>query len=743
MSRLFNRLIISLLLIGLFGCDGSDGGSDESNPSEKISISAQDTLKLSQFNIQTTIDLRSRVQAENNESLLISDVKSINGDCDILSVDGLSFNVYSRHPDVCRFEYTVTPASDNYTGSAKALSQVVLNEEPQKGEYLPPISRTMLKNENIRFNSSDLVEPGYVLDPSSVFALSGTGASEIGELSDISESGFTYQAPNTETVVRIFYSVINKTDNIVRPGIIYIAIGQNANISPNAQDSTLEAGTLLEKKSINIEDLVSDVDSDELQLVYARGVIGDIDISGRLEFQYKPSSTGHEYITYIVSDHNGGYGIGLLDFNISTYPVILDTDQQLLFLPPMTMASPELAMSTGSHYEAGTDGFQGFYPIFTQALASSYCITQGGRLPTVAELTAMWKNVINGPVFQSNFKWHSSLPYLTSTDWKQVSLIDGHEISSEASESAYFSCVVSTKEPTWEFSQPFASAKLNEVFKITEIVHLVDERIQYRSIEDYKLQTKILAYYKNGIKADPDEVEIDIYKDTIKISLKEASLDTIFIKVIVTDDDIKPNPDIHSSMIVNVGFTQCEKGITPEASLSAGCVYTVGFENEDTTYTKNTRFTLAIPTNIIGTPPPQDEQPSKIFGRDGVSFIGVNDPNTHVWQDYVQQICDIMNSQKVDGRTNWTPGVKLTPESMYLRYATIKSEDYEATKKWVKFLLDVDGLGLEEKFYGQGFAGLPGNDYVVNQEGDLDTYHIQVSNYDGTYTFASCVSTRP
>ncbi|HIF9309616.1 TPA: hypothetical protein ACX6RK_001835 [Photobacterium damselae] len=724
MSRLFYRLIISLLLVGLFGCGGSGDGSDENIPSKKISINAQDTLKLSQFNTQTMVDLRSRVQAENNESLLISDVKSINGDCDILSVDGLSFNVYSRHPDVCRFEYTVAPASGNYTGSAKALSQIVLNEDPKKGEYLHPISRTMLKNESVRFNSSDLVEPGYVLDPSSVFVLSGTGTSEIGKLSDISESGFTYQSPNIETVVRIFYSVINKTDNIVRPGIIYIAIGQNANISPSAQDRTLEAGSILEKMSINIEEFVSDADGDDLQLVYAKGIINDVDISGNLEFQYNPSSTGHEYITYIVSDHNGGYGIGFLDFIISTYPSISDTTQELIFLPPMTIASPELEVSSGSYYEVGIHGYQGFYPIFTHALASSYCITQGGRLPTEAELSAMWKNVINKPVFKSEFKWHSSLPYLTNIESKQVSLIDGQETS--RTDPAYFSCVISTKEPDWEFSQSFAHSKLGVPTKINEIAHMPDGNTIYRDVSDYKLQAKTIRYLVNGKEVDPEDVNLEINADQITIDANVTPLDKVYIMVEVTDDDI-----IDKSVTITSGINQCTKDTTPEQSLKEGCIYTVGLEN-------NVRFTLAIPTNIIGHPPEDLPSKTKIFGADGVTFIGTKGPNTEEWHAYLKDICNSLNSMKFDGRSNWTTG--MDRNTFPMRTYVNDEEESKAMTSWLYYEMEHDSDAVDPKpaDYGQGFAGLPGQDWVMNQ--DDATNGVIRQEYTRAYSPASCVS---
>ncbi|MCG3846595.1 hypothetical protein, partial [Photobacterium damselae] len=184
MIRLFSNIIASLLLLSLFGCNDSNGS--DNTPPEKVSINAQDALTFSTLDTNTTIDLRQLVHAQNHEPLLISDVKSINGDCDILSVDGLHFNVYTRNADVCRFEYSVKPASNAQTGSAKAVAQVVVNEEPKQGDMFPPISRTMHKNETVSFTLKDLVtDPNKnKIDPNSVVVLNSSGAGETGTLSN-------------------------------------------------------------------------------------------------------------------------------------------------------------------------------------------------------------------------------------------------------------------------------------------------------------------------------------------------------------------------------------------------------------------------------------------------------------------------------------------------------------------------------------------------------------------------------
>ncbi|MCG3847413.1 hypothetical protein I3262_19105, partial [Photobacterium damselae] len=467
---------------------------------------------------------------------------------------------------------------------------------------------------------------------------------------------------------------------------------------------------------------------------YARGVIGNIDITGNLEFQYHASSTGHEYITYVVTDHNGGYGIGLLDFTISTYPVITDTAQKLAFLPPMTMDSPELNLSSGSYYEPGSDGFQGFYPIFSHALASSYCITQGGRLPTEAELTTMWKTVINQPIFHSKFKWHSSLPYLTTTESRQVSLKTGEEI--ESNEPACFSCVISTEEPKWKFSNSFNYEKLNAPFQIYETVKLDNGTVVYRDAAAYKLRATTLQFLINGEVADLKDVNVAISGNQLTIDAKNVRpTDNAYIKLEVTDDDL-----VGQSSIVVVGVGRCPSGTTPEQSLRQGCIYSVQsawWQDGATVPYWGFKFTLAIPMNVLG-PPPEGLTGVKIFGKDGVSFIGIHNPNNRTWYNYVEKTCKMLNSIKMDGRTDWRAGRTMDYETR--TYSLYPYEEYKVEKSWVQYMRDNDPEGSDDlSIYGQGFGGLPGDKNILNQYNADNKFISQKVDAD-TYTFASCVT---
>lgn len=106
------------------------------------------------------IDLRNKVTAENNQSLIIESVESIDNKCSFNEndIEGLTFKVTTTDSEnVCRFKYNVKPASSQYKGTSEAIVQVVVTKDYTRGDFLPPISRTVIEGGLLTLNSKDLL----------------------------------------------------------------------------------------------------------------------------------------------------------------------------------------------------------------------------------------------------------------------------------------------------------------------------------------------------------------------------------------------------------------------------------------------------------------------------------------------------------------------------------------------------------------------------------------------------------
>ncbi|AWK84139.1 Ig-like domain-containing protein [Photobacterium damselae] len=734
---MFDRRFLGFsFLLVLLGCGGNDGNNNDTNGNsntQNISINAQDLLTFSKGNEAYTVDLREKVIAEDGQSLIINNIERLDKNCSIIKKNGLTFDVYTNDSSICRFKYSVKPSSSNFKGNAEAIAQVVSTLDADKGEYLPPVSKTVQESGKISLDSSDLlIESGFEIDPNSVQLIGNTENSDIGTIESVDTSSIVYQAPTGTTgTVRIFYSEIDNVNNIVRPGIIYIAIGQEINNSPIAQNKLLPDVAIVNgSTNINVSSLVSDIDKDELQLVYVNSSIGNVEILDNNNIRYHPISSGVEYITYIIFDHNGGYGIGQLYFNTSLYDNMIDDSQKLTFRAPYSLS--DLNVMDGSFSslvnEDGSHGINDSYPSFTKDLASNYCEILGLRLPTEIELRNMFSNVLSkNPVFESKYKWHSTLPYLTS-DNKLFSLIDGQVTNLDASSLGYFSCVESETVPNWDFSEKFYPASFNKDTPIYIIAKNENDAILFYPNDKYELQTEIESLRVNGEPVDSSEfskyVKLYLHENIIRvndISLSSDTINSMSIKVL----DSVTSSDAH----ILLGVNKCPNNASPVLSDRITCINVIDaididFDNNNKFKPSSQKFTTGLSENLLNMLGFYDlnSLPGILAGAGNVNFklipwnkSSVNERSS--WLSKLNVACETLNMIKFDGRENWSIASNVIPkgENNY-SYIKVSKEDADLSYSWAEWLSNISGVKTAYLQAGFIFNNI-NMSYIVQQAG--------------------------
>lgn len=153
-----------------------------------------------------------------------------------------------------------------------------------------------------------------------------------------------------------------------------------------------------------------DRDKDILQLTNVFAYNAYVKISSEnftsTEFTFRSYKRGTHYVTYVLSDHNGGYGTGIIEIKvgediptfIAGWDPILTTETRR-FKSPMTRYDADYQ---GFEYtivtaENGTDGPAGTgTPLFDYRKAASICSHNGMRLPKLDELTSLKNTYPNG-----------------------------------------------------------------------------------------------------------------------------------------------------------------------------------------------------------------------------------------------------------------------------------------------------------------------------------------------------------
>ncbi|PSU73497.1 Ig-like domain-containing protein [Photobacterium phosphoreum] len=748
MFHIKKYFIFSLLSLVILGCGNESDNNEGPSPQEKIAINAQDLLSFSPTKNTQVIDLRQRVTAENNQDLIIEDVESIDNNCAFnkKDINGLTFKVTTNSAGVCRFKYHVKPQSSKYTGTSDAIAQIVVTEDYTKGDFLPPVSRTITESTSLYLDKKDLlIESGFEIDPTSVYLTGETTSLDIGSFA-ADESSITYLAPSDTTgTVRIFYTEIDSINNIARPGVVYIAIGQKGNHNPVALDQQLEPLSFTNGPiTIDISDYISDQDEgDILQLIDAKSFLGTIKIDSEHSFTYTPRLNGTEVLTYIISDHNGGYGIGTLSFTITPYETILDEKQKILFTPPLIMSqlSETNGIYTDVYSEIGTTGVTGIYPTFDKVLAEAYCTTKGMTIASLAALQTMRTNVLDDkPIFSTKYLWHSGKPFLT-LDNDAISLDTGKIAPSTG---GYFSCTDTLLPRTWNFVSKYYSAKYDAPTAVYLSSKTTSGGSVFLSKEKYNLNYTVESMNVNGTLIDPSRADEFITVNIIgnNINVKKVNDIDFAVNVTLAISD----PITTSTTKIILGITICPLDIAnpPEAD-RLGCILPLHGKN-------NELFTLALSNNLLQTmgigPDLYDQTGDRSVGNGISEFRGITWQSTAVehktkWLNVMNQACNAMNELKLAGRTNWTTGADNLPNKLTLKYFILNNDEAKVAFSYVEWLHVIDhGKFGGMAAYGQGYVSAdPNHSFVVNQDEAKSDFAAQGKEYaPTTISFVSCWS---
>lgn len=750
-------LLFILLPLTILGCNGNDS-EEEQLPPGKVAINAQDSLSFSPTKNTQVIDLRQKVTAEDNQELIIDNIESIDNNCTFnkTDIDGLTFKVTTNGANVCRFKYYIKPASSKYKGTSEAIAQVVVTNDYTKGDFLPPVSRTITESASLILdNKSLLIEEGFKLDPNSVYLTGETTSSDIGNFT-ADDSSITYQAPiNTTGTIRIFYTEIDSLNNIARPGVVYIAIGQKGNHSPTALNERLPTIINREKDvPIDITEYISDIDGDELQLIDTKSITGRVEIDSPHSFLYTPGESGREVITYIVSDHNGGYGIGTLIFDIDEYMPIYDTNQDLIFSPPLTINQLSLfgGTYTNSFEEIDVTGYTGVYPTFEKGLAEAYCKTKGMELPSSNSLTRLWNDFLNKtPIFYTDYRWHSGVEYMTrDSGLTAVSLVTG---KSTTRSDGYFSCVTDTMEHTWNFLSPAYGGLFNTPTNVF-IGSKTGSSTIFLPDDEYNLSYKFTALSVDGELIDPSLAEEYLYVSVTgnTVTVHKKTLDY----AIATTLEISDPDHTTSTTKLILGVSLCpldmDPPLAPPRADELSCILVLHNTN---TGTKNEAFTAALSHNMLTILGLKEAQINALgdheIGKGGARFRAINwsgpkqsttNEQRQQWLDGLKPVCDALSRLKLDGRNDWASGANNIKKTGGLAIDWFKLSKAEGTPAidYVHWMQKSDG-GRNPKPYGLGYANADASSNTyVNQQEDFRQFKRQSTTQPETNTYPSCWS---
>ncbi|WP_164674281.1 Ig-like domain-containing protein [Vibrio coralliirubri] len=458
MLKLYREMLLTVGTSMLFGCGGGSGDSDSaSQPMQPTSPSVV-SIKASVVQSKALVNMESdtTVHVSSDIDFRLTSVEQVgNGvDCEVTSIDGMTFTTLSDQIGECQFEYKAEPvAQDIYVGQASSLARVSVSETAENNT-LPNLSEMTNVESTIIIDLSEELESELdtsIYTVSDEITLLGSGSVEVDSLGNT-----IIYTPTDIGVTRIMYSMTDGT--ATKLGNIDVAVSDIGNTPPVANDYVRE-GKLAKDMSVEIDltDYVSDAeDSVILDTVRAYNAEAEITSTTDHTFTFQSSEPGPHEVAYTVIDGRGGYAVGQVyievepDFSlvqdwedITVFDDVINGDAT--FSAPMSKAMADYANEDYINVNV-EDGSQG--PKHAQIVqmnweqAKSYCEHRSGRLPLTRELEALATELP-----YTNHNWPTSTPYWTvdktlSNEASLVSLVNGAYSNGDTSSgSGYATCV--------------------------------------------------------------------------------------------------------------------------------------------------------------------------------------------------------------------------------------------------------------------------------------------------------------
>ena len=448
MSRIF-ILITTLLLLN--GCGVEEDSSQYSN--NIMAPLAGDMFKvLSINNEDTTISVKGVVVDPQGLPITLESVAVTGQSCEEptnINSQDLTFTVHNTKSELCFYSYSVKnhPAQSSLAKMSTAHSFIL--KSSGQGSTLDPISETTNVETSVAIN---IDVPDYTLNEEVVVL--GQGRVVVN-----SNTGSITFEPTAPGSTRLIYTV-SKDDGSIMSGSIDIAVsdmGNNPPVAPNIDLPKQPSGDdfiVDEEYTIDLKDYVSDPDSgDELQLIEVKvwnAVVNvdpaDVNNTSNLAFKFETSEAGEYSVSYLISDHRGGYGIGIVHIVVSD-PANRQTWDDIqkglkLFTAPLSL---DEAVGSGiTHTDSNLDSFvNDMVATFNYQQAVDYCNTIG-TLPSIDNLKELRSWNLNWP--QSPI-WPLDLDFWATDNLGRATTFDlktGAEHHPATSKARYVTCYSET-----------------------------------------------------------------------------------------------------------------------------------------------------------------------------------------------------------------------------------------------------------------------------------------------------------
>ncbi|HIF5636111.1 TPA: Ig-like domain-containing protein [Vibrio parahaemolyticus] len=444
--------LIMLFSVAVSGCKQEDSMSPTlSQPEKIVSLHTQDITRMVKPHSRALVSIdRDVIASDRYASVKLLNVEPLtrNQGCQITNIDDTQFEIQTQNPTACSFKYTVSTEQNQTPMIASAYSRVLVQEETavnsaSLGSFtLPPKSIAMDAQSCSTIALEDVIPNGASLQQN--VDVIGSGVvndidSSMNKLNYcVEEAGYN----------RLFYNAYDVNTNQYYIGTVLVGVSGEGNQPPEVGSfsyyydpgNMIRAVPAYEEVTIDVSDFISDPEGDSLQIIDiqvtdASATAFDTENLNNKKITFLAKTPGQYYVNYMVSDHNGGYGVGVIDVRASS-PIkdyYYDTGNER---SSFTLSAPvvqSISDKYGFNYQ-NTQTIDGFVSepldiaLFDAKTANAYCKAKGGRLPSEEEVQLITQKVSNQ--LAESATWPKDLNYwLQDVGTQEISIYQDNRAS--------------------------------------------------------------------------------------------------------------------------------------------------------------------------------------------------------------------------------------------------------------------------------------------------------------------------
>ncbi|EMB9236007.1 Ig-like domain-containing protein [Vibrio alginolyticus] len=472
---------------------------------QQASVVVEHALSRMELNTDGYVDMSSRmhVSSKDRQAEVVSVTPLVDSDnCIITDIDSQGFVVDTRNPASCVFDVQVALAeldknvktdvnaatnlntmtegeAANQTTSitsANSLARVLVSDALSSSYIVPPVSATNAIGECQDFAVMDIVGNEFGYDVSGFtlhdnLAVIGVGNAKANEPS----TGMINYCSDDAGTANVIYTLerynAEEDSTDILQGNISIATSSLHNSAPVAENflgPTIQTG-----KSITINVCTaadgqmpgvvgtetsdfchvasSDDDGDgEIDPIQLLGVVSynslatvsDPEDINNLSFDFVSDTSGVHDVTYYISDHQGGYALGVVRINVSgkgPWDDIVLADGTV-YTAPLTIedAQEQSKPYQGINYE-DVDGEEYAIAAFNQLGTDALCRSYGMLTPTIDQLNRLYQERGNVNISDN---WPAERAFWSNSEGNQVDLATGiYQEDVDTNTPSYATCV--------------------------------------------------------------------------------------------------------------------------------------------------------------------------------------------------------------------------------------------------------------------------------------------------------------